>query len=61
MSTKPTPWYVRAGLKHVTGFVTPANKAKLKTLAKKADKSLTRYVSRLLERHLRDTALDARE
>ncbi len=58
---KPTPWYVKAGRKHVTGFLLPADKARIKRLAKSADKSLTRYVTRLLEQHVRDTALDARE
>lgn len=53
MKTKLKPWYRTTGLKHVTGFLTPADKEKLKQLAKNADKSLTRYVSRLLESHVR--------
>ena len=50
-------WYRKAGLKHVTGFVNAARKAKLKKLAAAADKSLARYVSRLLERHADETQL----
>jgi hypothetical protein len=48
-------WYKKAGLKPITGFVSPSDKNKLKQLAKEADKSLTRYVSRLLEKHLQES------
>lgn len=53
--SKRIQFYIRHGVKHITGFLTPADKKKLQELAKQADKSLTRYVTRLLERHIRDT------
>lgn len=52
MKKKYPHWYDRVGLKHVTGFITPSEKQKLKRLAKAADKSLSRYVSRLLQQHI---------
>lgn len=51
---KLPPWYKRTGLKHVTGFLDEAAKKKLKKLATAHDKSLTRYVTRLLEKHIRE-------
>jgi hypothetical protein len=47
-------FYQRHKLKHATGFVSAPNLVKLKQLAKDADKSLTRYVSRILEKHIED-------
>jgi predicted DNA-binding protein len=47
-------WYKTTGLKHVTGFLTPTEKQKMKRLAAAADKSLSRYVTRLMQQHIRD-------
>lgn len=47
-------FYKRNNLKHATGFLSPDDYAKLKQLAKDADKSLARYVSRLLEKHIHE-------
>lgn len=41
-------------MKHATGFLSPEDYEKLKQLAKDADKSLVRYVTRLLERHVKE-------
>lgn len=55
MATRKHPYfYKRNNLKHATGFLTPEDYEKLKQLAKEADKSLVRYVTRLLEKHIRD-------
>lgn len=53
MKRKYPPWYQTSGMKPITGFLTPADKKKLKKMAKDADKSLTRYVTRLLLHHIR--------
>ena len=45
-------FYKRNNLKHATGFLSPADYEKLKALAKDADKSLARYITRLLEKHI---------
>lgn len=47
-------WYRKVGLKHVTGFLTADEKQKMKRLAEAADKSLSRYVTRLMQQHIRD-------
>lgn len=46
-------WYELAKLKHVTGFLTPMEKAVLKKLAEREERSLTRYVSRILREHIK--------
>jgi len=43
-------------VKHATAFLSPSDYVKLKQLAKEADKSVVRYVTRLLERHIRDVS-----
>lgn len=48
-------WYKQRKLKHITGFLTETEKQALKKLAKDQDKSLTRYVTRLLQKHLKET------
>lgn len=45
-------FYQRNNLKQVSGFLSPDDKAKLEQLAKDADKSMQRYVTRLLEKHI---------
>lgn len=47
-------WYKTVGLKHVTGFLTPTEKQKLKKFADAADKSLSRYVTRLMQQHIKE-------
>lgn len=47
-------WYKTMGLKHVTGFLTADEKQKMKKLAAAADKSLSRYVTRLMQQHIKD-------
>lgn len=48
-------FYERNRLKAVTGFVSKEVKAHLQRLAKEADKSLVRFISRLLEQYVRDS------
>lgn len=47
-------WYRRRKLKHVTGFLSGVEKEFLKKLAKEQDQSLARYVTRLLQRHVKE-------
>ncbi len=55
MAKKKYPqWYKMHGLKHVTGFLTLTEKQKLRMIASAADKSLSRYVTRLLQQHIKD-------
>ncbi len=53
MKKKKDYWYKKVGRKHVTAFLVPSDIKKLKELAKNKDKSLARYVTRLLEQHIR--------
>lgn len=46
-------FYRRNNLKHVAAFLTPEDYERIKALAKDADKSLQRYVTRLLESHIK--------
>jgi hypothetical protein len=52
--SKPTYWYKKNNLKHVTGFLTAAKKAALKQIAKDHDMTMARYVTRLLEKHVEE-------
>jgi hypothetical protein len=54
MEQKPH-WYKKHKLKHITGFVTQAEKDKLKKLADLSDKSLQLYVTRVLQKHIKDS------
>lgn len=55
MTTRKHPYFYRRNkLKHATGFLSPDDYEKLKQLAKDADKSLVRYITRLLENHIRE-------
>lgn len=54
MKKKYPQWYKKLGLKHVTGFLTADEKRRLKKLAGAADKSLARYVTRLMQNHIRE-------
>jgi len=54
MAERKDTWYRKHNVKHVTGFLSPGDKKKLQKLADMDDKSLVLYVTRLLERHLRD-------
>lgn len=54
-------WYLTVGLKHVTGFLTAEEKQKMKRLAQAADKSLSRYVTRLMQQHIRENEPDAKK
>lgn len=56
MSKLGTPkyFYHRHNLKHATGFITPIDKQKLKALAKANDRSEVRYVTRVIEKHIRE-------
>jgi len=48
-------WYQRRNLKHVTGFLSAEKKKQLRRIAKTVgDMTLTRYVTRLLERHIKE-------
>jgi len=53
MPSKYDYWYRKTGLKPVTGFLTKEDKKRLKIIADRADKSVARYVSRLLEAHIK--------
>ena len=53
-SRKHDYFYKRNNLKHATGFLSPDDYEKLKALAKDADKSLARYITRLLEKHIQE-------
>lgn len=48
----PRNYYRQRGLKPVMAFVSLSTLSALKRLSKDADKSLTRYVTRLLESHV---------
>lgn len=54
MKKKYPQWYQTVGLKHVTGFLTVMEKQKLRRYAQMADKSLSRYVTRLLQNHIKE-------
>ncbi len=50
-------WYQKRKLKHITGFLTKEKKEALQRIAKKkSDLTLTRYISRLLEKHIRENS-----
>jgi hypothetical protein len=51
---KKIPWYKKVGRKHATGFLLPADRRKLKEIARRADKSLSRYITRLLEKDIKE-------
>lgn len=54
MKRKYEHWYKTANVKHVAAFLRPHDYLILKRLASEADKSLTRYVTRLLEKHIQE-------
>lgn len=47
-------FYERNKLKQVSGFVSKEDYERLRRLARDADKSLVRYVTRLLESHIKE-------
>lgn len=55
MAGKEKYWYQKKRLKHVTGFLTKKDKELLQQIAKRrSDLTLTRYVTRLLEKHIEE-------
>lgn len=55
MTAKEKHWYQKQKLKHITAFLSSSKKQQLKKLAKdNNDMTLTRYVTLLLEKHLKE-------
>lgn len=50
-------WYRKRKLKQISGFLTAKEKELLKALAKKQDKSLSNYVTRILQAHLNENKI----
>jgi hypothetical protein len=61
MRRKYPPWYKTVSLKPVTAFLTAAEKEALRKLAREDDKSLCRYVTRLLQKHVQETTQATRK
>lgn len=54
MANSPKYFYRKHNVKHATGFLSPTDMKKLKALAKSSDKSVTLYITRLLEKHIKE-------
>lgn len=54
MKQKRIYWYMKRGLKQVSGFVTLSQKEELKKLAKSKDLTLQNYVGWLLKKHIHE-------
>lgn len=59
MKQSQTYWYRRMKLKQISGFLTQKEKEILQAMAKKQDKSLSRYVTRILQTHIRENKFKA--